>query len=59
MMTRKHFIALARALRESEASDLTINMVAHACKQDNPNFDRERFIAAARPNMLDTQRAPQ
>ena len=47
MMSRKHFRAIADILRRSEVAglDLTLEFVAF-CEQENPNFDREKFIKA-------------
>lgn len=55
-MTKKHFIALAKALRsqrpafderkEWERWTYMRNAVAQVCADFNPNFDRARFIAA-------------
>jgi len=48
-MTRKHFIALAKAI--SQIANMvdrqnTAHLVADVCRQANPNFDRARFLAA-------------
>jgi len=47
-MTRKHFQALAEALRCSGASQETIEAVARVCEKHNPNFDWNRFDMACR-----------
>jgi hypothetical protein len=55
-MTKKHFIALADALRnvvpaDQESSDYrrgvrdAIEAVSDVCKQSNPRFNRERWMA--------------
>ena len=48
-MSRKHFEAIAAALRASGASDETIEAVASALSHFNPSFDRRRFTNASRP----------
>ena len=45
-MTRKHFIALANAIKESHGFDELVDRVADVCAEANPNFDRQRFIEA-------------
>ena len=45
-MTRKHFKALAEALRISEASAKTVKEVALVCARHNPNFNWEKFREA-------------
>lgn len=46
-MTRKHFEALADALRESGASMATVLKVADVCVTANPRFDYEKFVERA------------
>lgn len=58
-MTRKHFEALAEALRfvdvlDGASQDVRsvvhaeyVNAVADVCKRFNPNFQRDKFLAAA------------
>jgi hypothetical protein len=57
-MSRKDYVALAAAIRdeyrlwdgETSGSDAVENVaknIADALAGDNPNFDRERFLAAA------------
>ena len=52
-MTRKHFEVIARMIREMQVSEKTRHDLAlHFCKQlanINPLFNRERFIAACKP----------
>ena len=58
-MTRKDYEAIARAIARSRghwaavdiavhAIEATTEQIAIALAADNPRFDRERFIAAAR-----------
>jgi hypothetical protein len=46
-MTKKHFVALAKALRDNHANRELVEAVANVCKNANGNFDRGRFMAAA------------
>ena len=59
-MSRKHFEALAAALRsnapspnsnsyeiEAELFESIVNAVAGACERANPRFDYERFLKAS------------
>lgn len=46
-MNRKHFEALAKALRETKASTRTIEAIAAVCSDTNPNFDYAGFRSAA------------
>jgi len=55
-MTRKDYILLADAIKAAvEATDyperlgaqLAANEIAHRLQQDNPRFDRARFLKAA------------
>lgn len=48
-MTRKHFNAIAAALRRSGATPETVIAVAAALQDTNPRFDQPRFITAALP----------
>lgn len=45
-MTRKHFQAIADALRESQATEETCRAVAAACARFNGMFDVGRFLRA-------------
>lgn len=49
-MTRKHFVALAQAIRDSIISRIEREAVARALvpalRETNPKFDPERFIDA-------------
>ncbi len=53
-MTKKHFIALARSLAYHRTQyplalkciDSLVEDVSVVCRQANPNFDQERFLAA-------------
>lgn len=55
-MTKKHFIALANAIRENNRNDGAgtlrgifndeqLNVLADFCQSQNPNFNRERWLA--------------
>lgn len=46
-MTRKHFIALAEALKGAKANQDLIEAIMKVCHQCNSNFDRERFKEAS------------
>jgi len=46
-MTKKHFIQLAQALKDTGALNDTIEAVADVCAQYNPNFQREKFKEAS------------
>jgi hypothetical protein len=55
-MSKKDFVALADILADhtpvqGEAVDIQyhdlVNEIAECCATTNPNFDRERFVAAA------------
>lgn len=45
-MTRKHFRAIAEALKISNASLDTCRAIAQVCREDNPNFDTYKFLQA-------------
>ena len=47
-MSRKHFIALAKALKESKAPLEVVKAVADELHQFNSNFDRTRFLEASK-----------
>lgn len=47
MMSRKHFNKLAEILKRTEAKRETIEQIAEFCAEQNPRFDRERFIEAS------------
>ena len=61
-MTRKHYKAIAAAIRDSWTRDgagdplpqlhgvRLINLLANYLGQDNPRFDRERFVDACNPD---------
>lgn len=46
-MTRKDYVLIANALRDSHAPIGVIESVADGLAGENPRFDRERFIKAA------------
>ena len=43
MLSRKHFIELAKVLAQSKASENVINGVIAFCKSENPRFLEYRF----------------
>jgi len=43
MMTKKHFNAIAKILKENESKKDIINAIALFCKEQNPNFNIDRF----------------
>jgi len=52
-MTRKHFIAIAAALKanresasDKDAADSASRAIADVCAQTNPQFNRFRFLSA-------------
>jgi len=46
-MTRKHFTAIAEALKAEAASPEVVATMASTLARFNPHFDRARFIEAA------------
>ena len=46
-LSRKNYVAIAAALKASQASIETVKAVAEVFEQDNPRFDRDRFLSAA------------
>lgn len=46
-MSKKHFIALAKALRAHAAPRSLVEAIADTCAGLNPALDRAKFIAAA------------
>ncbi len=46
-MTRKHFKAIAAALKASDADMIVVIEVASALSRLNANFKTERFVSAA------------
>ena len=46
-MTRKHFIAFAKALKESKTGTLSPQDVARVCATFNPDFNARWFLDAA------------
>ena len=47
MLSRKHYVKLAEALRRSKSIADAASMIADFLQEDNPRFDRGRFLAAA------------
>ena len=45
-MSRKHFIELAELLYTLNASNALVEQMANFCAKQNPNFNRQRFLAA-------------
>ncbi len=48
-MTKKHFIALAGAIREisnPQERERAAQAIANVCASQNSNFDRARFLSA-------------
>lgn len=45
-MTKKHFILIAKILREHNDKASIINALAFEFAKANPNFDAARFVAA-------------
>jgi len=45
-MSRKHFIEIAKTLKENQASLELIKELCFTFKRINPRFDRQRFISA-------------
>ncbi len=50
MMTRKHYVMLARVIERNAANSFDVFMLAHdlanELKNDNPRFDRAKFLEA-------------
>lgn len=46
-MTRKDYVKIAAILKANDASSQMADDFADMLAADNPNFDRERFYAAA------------
>lgn len=44
-MTRKHYEAIAQALAQGLEPVALTNLLADIFEQDNPRFNRERFLA--------------
>lgn len=45
-MTRKDYVKIAEALRLAIGLDDAIERIAVVMKEDNPRFDRDRFLRA-------------
>lgn len=48
LFTRRHFVTLAQWLAERDALEEEAEWLARKLATTNPNFDRSRFLAAAR-----------
>lgn len=46
-MTRKHFEAIAKVLNANMASHELVEDFADMLEQENPRFDRDRFVDAS------------
>lgn len=49
MMTRKHFIAIAKILKKHNINEMKVYVIMDLCdyfESENPNFDREKFVKA-------------
>jgi hypothetical protein len=53
LMTRKHFIKLAEALKSVKADIKTVDAIAKVCEESNPNFDWFKFEQACRESSND------
>lgn len=45
-MSRRDYIAIAAALKDSDASRVTCRAIADVCAADNQRFDERRFLVA-------------
>lgn len=45
-MTRKHYEAIAKAIRESTEPIALVELLMDIFEHDNPRFDRQRFLEA-------------
>jgi hypothetical protein len=51
-MTRKHYVAIALIIKQARSQPTKINLtwaaqqLAYLFEQDNPRFDRDRFLTA-------------
>ena len=48
MMTRKHYVAIAKAISLNKGRDSIIPALASVFADDNPNFDWDKFVKACR-----------
>jgi len=48
MMTRKHFIAIAKILKDRNADENLIRDFALLCLEENPLFDYTKFVNACK-----------
>jgi hypothetical protein len=51
MLTKKHFVGIARILREQQADHGLVQALAAYFKSENPRFDAARFWRAVRGEM--------
>ena len=46
LFQRRHYIAIAAVLTESNARRFTVSCFSRMLEDDNPNFDQDRFLSA-------------
>ena len=47
MMTKKHFKALANAIKTADGDyNALVDLIMQLCAMENPRFDKERFVEA-------------
>lgn len=55
-MTKKDYIAIAAVLNANLANDALVADMADMLEEDNPRFDRERFMRASTDALLERTR---
>lgn len=53
-MTRKDYIKLAQAIKDSQNKDELVDNIIQAFKADNDRFDERKFREAIRPSPIET-----
>lgn len=53
-MTRKDYIQLARAIKDSKNKDELVDNIIRVLKDDNNRFDERKFREAIRPSPIET-----